>query len=145
MSTVPTMIAGTLGSLSHSQLSAYCPRNVEIGSCSSSLRPSCCLSSKFAATQSRSLNASSVAWSTTARRSTTYTSRRGNIAPLALATSHAAITDVLPSPVGISRDTRLPAQSSIRDNNSSCHGKGDCSGASPKADLNMQRPFLKWY
>src|SRR5262249_51816268 len=68
---------------------------------------------------------SSVVWSTTVRRLTTYTSLRG-ILPgwVARAISQTAITDVLPSPVGRLHDGGM-SPATKRSYRARCHGNGE--------------------
>src|SRR4051812_42389220 len=116
MSTVPQMTAGRDGSADHSRLSANCPRRV--------LRASAVKLKLSFGRFFRSFSASFVVWSTTVRRLTTYTNRRGILSGwFASAISQMAIIDVLPRPVGrLQVPGNLPAENAL--NNSHCHGKG---------------------
>ncbi len=113
MSTVPQTIAGWDGSTDHSRLSANRPRSVLMARLLIPIRGAL----------ARNLTASLVVWSTTVRRLTTYTSRRGASAPAARASSQTATTLVLPTPVGRLQD-RGTSPAMKRPNSAVCQGNG---------------------
>src|SRR6266851_4311170 len=119
MSTVPQMTAGQDGLADHSRLSANWPRSV-LRASESRLDLSF---GKFA----RSFSTSFVVWSTTVRRLTTYTSRRGILSGCCVsAINQMATTDVLPRPVGMLQDDGMLSgrPETNRLYNSHCQGKG---------------------
>ena len=148
MSTVPTTTVGRAGSTRHRPSSARPPRSTPspTGRGPRNAAPASNARASSGAAPIRSIHPrmASAAWSTSARRSTMYTTRRGKAGLTSRASSATSTHIVLPSPVGIaSAAGTRPATNSIYRRR--CHGYGSCPVTARKWGMggsSLDRSFI---